>query len=86
MRGRRYGHGPRPGEIAPVVPELRAGHTVLAVDVPAADGEVAGSDPDDRYGFGEAGGLVAVRPDGYIGLLTAGTDRAPIGAYLSTVG
>jgi 2-polyprenyl-6-methoxyphenol hydroxylase-like FAD-dependent oxidoreductase len=65
VAGRRFGHGPRPGEIAP----LGDGVTEIST----------ANDPEDAYGFGAAGGIAVVRPDGYIGLLTR--DRADVDAY-----
>jgi hypothetical protein len=38
-----------------------------------------------RYGVGDAGGLVVIRPDGYVGLRAALGDRAAVDAYLARV-
>ena len=46
-------------------------------------------DPDrrvaERYGIGDEGGLVLVRPDGYIGLRTELGDEAAVSSYLARV-
>ena len=72
VAGRRFGHGPRPGDIAPPLDSPADGHAVLAAG--------------DAYGFGPAGGIAVVRPDGYIGLLAAAGDTAAVDAYFDTLG
>jgi hypothetical protein len=46
-------------------------------------------DPDrcvaERYGVGDEGGLVLVRPDGYIGLRAELGDEAAVASYLAGV-
>ena len=61
--------------------------------VAAADGErgfdAVIADPERRvaarYGVADEGGIVLVRPDGYIGLLANFTDDALVGKYLENV-
>jgi hypothetical protein len=87
VRGRHLRHGPRPGDIAPLVPELSADHVVLAVGGAAAHhGAVAVADNEDRYGFGGRPGLVVVRPDGYIGAIAAAGETSAVDAYFSAIG
>ena len=39
----------------------------------------------ERYGIGSEGGLVAVRPDGYIALRAGLGDEAALASYLAAV-
>jgi 2-polyprenyl-6-methoxyphenol hydroxylase-like FAD-dependent oxidoreductase len=78
---------------APAIPARPpADARVIAVaDLP---GEVPGidaalSDPErriaERYGFGETGGWVVVRPDGYIGLITGAGEDAALSRYFGAI-
>jgi 2-polyprenyl-6-methoxyphenol hydroxylase-like FAD-dependent oxidoreductase len=78
VAGRRFGRGPHPGDIAPVVGVQPDGHTVLEV------GSVV-PDPRDAYGFGATGGTAVIRPDGYIGLLAARGDAQAVDAYFGRI-
>jgi 2-polyprenyl-6-methoxyphenol hydroxylase-like FAD-dependent oxidoreductase len=78
VAGHHSHRGPHPGDSAPLVGEPVVGHAVLAIDPQF--------DPEDRYGFGREGGLVVVRPDGYIGLRAHAGDQAAVDAYFATLG
>ena len=79
VAGRRFGPGPRPGDIAPVLGPPADGHAVLEVGS-------AVPDPRDAYGFGASGGIAVVRPDGYIGLLARRGDTQAVDAYFDRMG
>jgi hypothetical protein len=59
----------------------------LPGEVPGIDAAL--SDPErriaERYGFGETGGWVVVRPDGYIGLITGAGEDAALSRYFGAI-
>jgi hypothetical protein len=79
VNGRRFGRGPRPGDVAPALGAPTDGHAVLQVGTTV-------SDPGDAYGFGASGGIAVVRPDGYIGLLARAGDARAVHAYFDVIG
>jgi 2-polyprenyl-6-methoxyphenol hydroxylase-like FAD-dependent oxidoreductase len=62
---------------------------VLVGSGPPAGFDAVVEDPErriaERYGVGDAGGLVLVRPDGYIGLLADLGDEVAVAAYLDAL-
>jgi hypothetical protein len=72
-----------------VVPETRYPIDADVVTVaPDGDGDV--SDPERkvaaRYGLEKDGGVVVVRPDGYVGVIAGLEDTAPVWTYAKRIG
>jgi 2-polyprenyl-6-methoxyphenol hydroxylase-like FAD-dependent oxidoreductase len=86
---------PADGEVTPVdvptdLPAAAGLRQVAAGSVPDDAGfDAVVGDPDRlvaaRYGLGEAGGVIVVRPDGYIGARAPAGDGAAVAAYLAAL-
>jgi 2-polyprenyl-6-methoxyphenol hydroxylase-like FAD-dependent oxidoreductase len=72
----------------PTPPALRGVRQVVAAPAPAPGPETL-RDPQRkvaaRYGLGPTGGLVVIRPDGYVGTIADGDDPAPVRGYFEQV-
>lgn len=81
------GPGGAPAKVAQDRAELR--HVLVGDGIDPASFDQVIADPDrlvaDRYGFGKQGGLVLVRPDGYVGLRANLGDEDAVSAYLAGI-
>jgi 2-polyprenyl-6-methoxyphenol hydroxylase-like FAD-dependent oxidoreductase len=72
----------------PTPPPLLGTRTVIVAAVPA-DGADVVRDPQRKvaaaFGLGRGGGLVVIRPDGYVGTIGDGDDPAPVRGYFERV-